>query len=131
MAPEVMSSGNGSMDSKYDMLADIWSVGCVVIGEFLFASLLNVTISQTTFLCLEMFTGKHPWHPLTQERILYTVFIEGKTKKPPYPSGISEEATNFLDCCLVFESKDRHTADKLLDHSFVRVLNEDLYTSLS
>lgn len=34
MAPEVMSSGQGSMDSKYDMLADIWSVGCVVIGKF-------------------------------------------------------------------------------------------------
>lgn len=79
-----------------------------------------------------MFTGKHPWHPLTDEKILYTVFIEGKMKKPPYPPGISEEAQNFLDCCLAFESKNRYTADKLLDHSFVKVLmHEEQYLSIS
>jgi hypothetical protein len=31
MAPEVMACG-GSMDVKYDVPADIWSIGCVVIG---------------------------------------------------------------------------------------------------
>lgn len=130
-----MSSGNGSMDSKYDMLADIWSVGCVVIGILLKKVLLLCCLNQNLMNFLrykkEMFTGKHPWHPLTDEKILYTVFIEGKTKKPPYPSGISQEAQNFLDNCLAYDSKNRLTADKLLDHSFVKVLihEEQLYSS--
>lgn len=79
-----------------------------------------------------MFTGKLPWHPLTDEKIMYTVFIDGKMKKPPYPIGISEEAHSFLDCCLAYESKNRLTADKLLDQRFVKVLmQEEQYSSIS
>lgn len=48
MAPEVMSSGNGSMDSKYDMLADIWSVGCVVIG-ILLKSVIIMLLNRMNF----------------------------------------------------------------------------------
>lgn len=78
-----------------------------------------------------MFTGKHPWHPLTEENILYTVLIEAKQLKPPYPSSISEEAQNFLDCCLEYSPKQRLTADKLLDHSFVKVLSHEVeYSSM-
>jgi hypothetical protein len=33
MAPEVMVSG-GATDKTYTFTADIWSVGCVVIGSY-------------------------------------------------------------------------------------------------
>lgn len=96
---------SGAIDAGYSYSADIWSVACVVI---------------------EMFTGKHPWHPLSDEKILYKVHIECKQKKPTYPSPISDEAVNFLNCCLEFDPNKRLSADQLLDHSFVKVA-EDRY----
>ena len=53
MAPEVMICG-GAVNADYTYSADIWSLGCVVI---------------------EMFTGKRPWHPLSDETILFKVHL--------------------------------------------------------
>lgn len=65
MAPEVMTSG-GAVNAGYTISADIWSLGCVVI---------------------EMFTGKRPWHPLSDENILFKVHIQKPSVlKPPYPA---------------------------------------------
>jgi serine/threonine protein kinase len=69
-----------------------------------------------------MFTGKRPWHPLSEGTIMYKIHIKGEEKKPPYPSThISQEAVDFLNHCLEFDPKDRYTADQLLDHPFVKV----------
>jgi serine/threonine protein kinase len=100
MAPEV-SRCSGARDSgSYSYGADIWSLGCVLI---------------------EMFTGKLPWHPFKDENIIYLVHIKQTQQKPTYPSDLIEEATDFLDCCLAFEPEKRYTADRLLDHPFVKI----------
>ena len=104
MAPEVMAAG-GIKDAGYTYSADIWSVGCVVI---------------------EMFTGKRPWHPFKEEAILFKVHLASDNKKkPPYPSPISNEAEDFLNCCFEFDPRNRKGADQLLEHSFVKVADED------
>ena len=109
MAPEVMVCG-GAVQCDYTFSADIWSLGCVVI---------------------EMFQGKRPWHPLSDETILFKVHIDGKQKKPFYPAqNISEEGIDFLNHCLEFEPGKRYTADQLLDHPFVKVSNDEKYSSL-
>ena len=109
MAPEVMVCG-GAVECGYTYSADIWSLGCVVI---------------------EMFMGKRPWHPLSDETILFKVHIDQLQKKPFYPvTNISNEAIDFLDRCLEFEPNLRYTADQLLDHPFVMVSNCEQYSSL-
>ncbi|CAF0873556.1 unnamed protein product, partial [Brachionus calyciflorus] len=103
MAPEVMTSGE-SKDAGYTYSADIWSVGCVVI---------------------EMFTGKMPWHPLKDGQIMFEMHISPRgQRKPQYPSPISDEAVNFLNCCLEFDPKNRKTAEQLLEHNFVKILDQ-------
>ena len=77
-----------------------------------------------------MFTGKRPWHPLSDEGIMWKVHIEMKQKKPPYPLKISQEGSDFLDKCLEFDPTQRQTADRLLDHKFVRVAVQNEYESI-
>ncbi len=72
-----------------------------------------------------MFTGKLPWHPFKDENIIYLVHIKQTQQKPTYPPDLIEEAENFLNCCLEFEPEKRSTADKLLDHPFVKIPNND------
>lgn len=97
-----MASG-GARDAGYTYSADIWSIGCVVI---------------------EMFTGKQPWHPLSEQQIVYKVHIEGKQQRPSYPTPILDEAMNFLNCCFELNPNERWSADKLLDHNFVKIEEE-------
>lgn len=63
---------------------------------------------------------------------MYKIHITGEMKKPPYPTTpISEEAVDFLNHCLEFDPNDRFTADRLLDHPFVKVaLTDDNYFSI-
>ena len=68
-----------------------------------------------------MFTGKRPWHPLSDENIMVKVHIEQKQQKPPYPPNIQADAIEFLNRCLEFLPEKRHTADQLLDHPFVKI----------
>jgi serine/threonine protein kinase len=69
----------------------------------------------------EMFTGKLPWHPFKDENIIYLVHIKQTQQKPTYPPDLIEEAVDFLNCCLEFEPEKRSTADRLLDHPFVKI----------
>ena len=72
-----------------------------------------------------MFTGKRPWHPLSDQNIVFKVHILQESK-PPYPINyISDEAVNFLDCCLEFDQEKRPSAEQLLDHPFVKVRIND------
>jgi serine/threonine protein kinase len=78
-----------------------------------------------------MFTGKRPWHPLTEQNIMFKVHIEMKQQKPPYPTcTLSDEAVDFLDKCLAFDPAERDSADRLLDHPFVKVKVEENYFSI-
>ena len=74
-----------------------------------------------------MFTGKRPWHPLSDQNILFKVHIECKEKKPPYPTNhqISQEAIDFLNRCLEFDESSRYSVDQLLSHPFVLVPGND------
>jgi serine/threonine protein kinase len=79
-----------------------------------------------------MFTGKRPWHPLTESNIMVKVHIKGDQKKPPYPStNISDEAVDFLNKCLEFDPNNRWIAERLLEHPFVKIpVNQDKYNSI-
>jgi len=98
MAPEIITKNR---DSGHGRMADIWSFGCVVI---------------------EMCTGSRPWYDL--ENNYQIMFKVGMGAKPAMPENASPELEDFLDHCLQFDSKDRWTADQLLDHSFTKVYTE-------
>ncbi|KAK2660402.1 hypothetical protein Ddye_006935 [Dipteronia dyeriana] len=81
------------------LAVDIWSLGCTVI---------------------EMFTGKPPWSELEGPQAMFKVLH----KSPPIPETLSYEGKDFLQCCLQREPAKRPSAIKLLDHPFVRNLND-------
>ncbi|KAG0179450.1 hypothetical protein DFQ28_008737 [Apophysomyces sp. BC1034] len=83
------------LTSTYSAKVDIWSLGCTVI---------------------EMLTGTHPWLNINQLAALYNI---GQSQVPPLPEGISEEARDFLNRCLLIDPAERPTAAELLDHAFV------------
>ena len=61
---------------------------------------------------------------------MFNLDVRNQQKKPPYPTNsISGEAITFLDRCLEFDPNDRYTADRLLDHPFVKVSSEE-YSSI-
>ncbi|KAB7506626.1 MAP kinase kinase kinase wis4 [Armadillidium nasatum] len=97
MAPEIFRSNEG-----HGRAADIWSVGCVVI---------------------EMLTGKRPWPQYDSS--VQIMFQVGCGKSPSFPENLSEEGEIFLLHCFVHSPKDRATASSLLDHTFVKVEEEE------
>ncbi|XP_063954186.1 mitogen-activated protein kinase kinase kinase 4-like [Lytechinus pictus] len=97
MAPEVINQ-TGKGKRGYGRQADIWSLGCVVI---------------------EMVTGKRPWHDYDHEfTIMYKV---GEGAVPHIPEAMNPEGKDFLSRCLKHDSSKRWTANKLLDHPFLKV----------
>ncbi|KAI8930123.1 kinase-like domain-containing protein, partial [Entophlyctis helioformis] len=88
MAPEVIKA------KGYSAKVDVWSLGCVV---------------------LEMFTGSHPWRQLDE---IQTMWRLGREDKPPLPSFLSPEATDFLAKCFTIDPEVRPTASQLLIHPF-------------
>ncbi|XP_073015398.1 mitogen-activated protein kinase kinase kinase 20-like [Primulina eburnea] len=93
------------MDNVQEAPSDIWAVGCIV---------------------LEMLTGKHPWHgekELKAEDILAK--IGRRHESPKIPNDISKDARDFLKGCFVRESRFRMTAEMLLNHPFVRGLEDN------
>jgi len=90
MAPEVI------LGVGYSYTADIWSLGCTV---------------------LEMLTGGPPFCKLDMTTVLYT--IANGVEDPPFPQNISAEASDFLHCCFIRDSKVRPDATTLLTHPFV------------
>ncbi|XP_075480673.1 mitogen-activated protein kinase kinase kinase 20-like [Primulina tabacum] len=93
------------MDNVQEAPSDIWAVGCIV---------------------LEMLTGKHPWHiekELTAKEIL--VKIGTRDESPKFPNDISKDARDFLKGCFVRKSRLRMTAEMLLNHPFIRGLEDN------
>ncbi|KAG2621800.1 hypothetical protein PVAP13_3NG305800 [Panicum virgatum] len=103
MAPEVITSK--SSGSGYNLLADIWSLGCTVI---------------------EMATGEHPWHehcrPGEPCHHPFAGMFRAATSDdtPEIPESLSEEGKDFLRKCLRRDPESRPTAAQLMDHAFVR-----------
>jgi mitogen-activated protein kinase kinase kinase 3 len=103
MAPEVIKSKFSG--SGYNLLADIWSLGCTVI---------------------EMATGEHPWHEHCRpgepchNPIAGMFRAANSDDTPEIPEGLSEEGKEFLRQCLRRDPRSRRTAAQLMDHPFVR-----------
>ncbi|XP_027353154.1 mitogen-activated protein kinase kinase kinase 3-like isoform X2 [Abrus precatorius] len=92
MAPEVVMNTNG-----YNLPVDIWSLGCTI---------------------LEMATSKPPWN---QYEGVAAIFKIGNSKDmPEIPNHLSNDAKNFINLCLQRDPSARPTAQKLLDHPFIR-----------
>ena len=49
------------------------------------------------------------------------MFKVGEGATPAIPETLSEEGQDFLLCCFLHDPYERHTADQLMDHSFVKV----------
>eukprot|EP00256_Glycine_max_P064346 XP_014634480.1 mitogen-activated protein kinase kinase kinase 3 isoform X2 [Glycine max] len=92
MAPEVVMNTNG-----YSLPVDIWSLGCTII---------------------EMATSKPPWN---QYEGVAAIFKIGNSKDmPEIPEHLSNDAKKFIKLCLQRDPLARPTAQKLLDHPFIR-----------
>jgi serine/threonine protein kinase len=91
MAPEVVCQ------NKYDMKADIWSLGCLV---------------------LEMLTAKIPWGKM--ENYMQAILKIGRTNNTPdIPDNISINLKDFIQQCLCRDPLQRKTVDELLMHPFI------------
>ncbi|KAF7834152.1 mitogen-activated protein kinase kinase kinase 3 [Senna tora] len=92
MAPEVVMNSNG-----YSLAVDIWSLGCTI---------------------LEMATSKPPW---SQYEGVAAIFKIGNSKDmPEIPEHLSNDAKSFIKQCLQRDPSARPTAQRLLDHPFIR-----------
>ena len=102
MAPEVITQ------TGHNRFADIWSLGCTVY---------------------EISTGQPPWSD-QQTGIMVLVKIVNATGPPTYPSHMSVQLQNFLNCCFQKVPSQRSNVYELLNHPFIadapdRI--EDLY----
>ncbi|KAG6663399.1 mitogen-activated protein kinase kinase kinase 20-like [Carya illinoinensis] len=92
------------MESVQEPPSDIWALGCVVC---------------------KMLTGKSPWdgaEEMNTENLLRLIGDEHEL--PKIPTGISEEARDFLKACLVRKPMYRFTAEMLMDHQFLAGVGE-------
>ncbi|KAI8547210.1 hypothetical protein RHMOL_Rhmol07G0177600 [Rhododendron molle] len=85
---------------EYEAHSDIWALGCTV---------------------LHMLTGELPWKCDKNTEKVALLFEIGFTEEvPEIPSyGLSKEARDFLNKCLVRDPKSWWTGDRLLAHPFV------------
>ncbi|XP_028212292.1 mitogen-activated protein kinase kinase kinase 3-like [Glycine soja] len=92
MAPEVVMNTNG-----YSLPIDIWSLGCTI---------------------LEMATSKPPWN---QYEGVAAIFKIGNSRDmPEILDHLLSEAKNFIQLCLQRDPLARPTAEKLIEHPFIR-----------
>ncbi|KAJ3160363.1 Suppressor of Sensor Kinase (SLN1) [Geranomyces michiganensis] len=101
IAPEVITGeGLGRQGAQ-----DIWSMGCCV---------------------LEMVTGRKPWAGLDNEwAVMYHIGIANRIPPLPEPSQLSEAGIDFLEQCFTRPAAQRPSAKELLDHPWVRDVNEN------
>lgn len=104
VAPEVISGKNSEDKSqnknKYSSLVDMWSIGCLVYV---------------------ILTGHLPFSGSTQDQ-LYKQISRGSYHEGPLKDfRISDEARNFIDSLLQVNPKDRLTAEKALDHPWIKI----------
>ena len=104
MAPEVIS-GSGEGKDGYGTPADIWSVGCVMV------EMIN--------------RGTPPWPPFPNNWKAILTIGQWKEDMPPnIPQGLSVQCYDFLKKCFRPNPSERHTAEQLLQHRFLREVNE-------
>lgn len=91
MAPEV------ARGEEQGCSADVWSLGCTVI---------------------EMSTGKTPWLERGDPfKLMYRIAYSAQL--PETPSGLSDEAKDFLSKCLRRDPRERWTVTQLRRHPFL------------
>jgi len=90
MAPEVIN-GEG-----YGRKADIWSLGCTVV---------------------EMLTTRPPWAEFEPMAALFKIATQ--PTQPELPLDLSDDAKAFVKSTLTRSSRERPSADELLNFSFV------------
>ncbi|XP_061341361.1 mitogen-activated protein kinase kinase kinase 5-like [Gastrolobium bilobum] len=100
MAPELMQAVM-QKDNSSDLAfaVDIWSLGCTII---------------------EMFTGKPPWSEYEGAAAMFKVMRD----TPPIPETLSSEGKDFLRLCFKRNPAERPTASMLLDHRFLKNLQQ-------
>ena len=91
MAPEMI------MPDVISTACDIWSMGCTII---------------------ELITGIPPYFSHPQPALLALIKIKSG-EKPPYPSNISAELNDFLNCCFRRNPNKRSSAGQLLKHHWI------------
>ncbi|KAL5181477.1 Mitogen-activated protein kinase kinase kinase 5 [Glycine soja] len=100
MAPELFQAGV-QKDNSSDLAfaVDIWSLGCTII---------------------EMFTGKPPWSEYEGAAAMFKVMKD----TPPIPETLSAEGKDFLRLCFIRNPAERPTASMLLQHRFLKNLQQ-------
>ncbi|XP_050206940.1 mitogen-activated protein kinase kinase kinase 5 isoform X2 [Mercurialis annua] len=100
MAPELMQAVmQKDTSSDLALAVDIWSLGCTII---------------------EMFTGKPPWSDYEGAAAMFKVLKD----IPPIPETLSSDGKDFLRCCFRRNPADRPSASMLLEHRWLRNLQQ-------
>lgn len=86
-------------------LSDIWSVGCTTI---------------------ELLTSQPPYYELQPVQALFKIVQD---QRPPLPQGISDLLQDFLKQCFQKNPKRRPSAKDLLEHPWIRKVQNDLKRS--
>ncbi|KAJ7873156.1 kinase-like protein [Mycena leptocephala] len=95
-APEIIRT----QYKAYDSMADIWSLGCIV---------------------LEMLTGKRPWFNTEAIAVMYKLYHQTVRPLPPADSGLDPVAADFMEKCLALRPQDRLSAVQLKQHPFLQL----------
>jgi len=66
-------------------------------------------------VALELCEGEPPYLRMPHIKAMHSII----SKDPPILQGFSESLTHFISCCLQKDPKDRLSAKKLLEHSFM------------
>ncbi|KAI3786358.1 hypothetical protein L1987_39974 [Smallanthus sonchifolius] len=97
MAPEV------ARGEEQGFAADVWALGCTII---------------------EMATGVSPW-PNADDPVAILYRIAFSEEIPEIPNWISGQAKDFVSKCLTRDPRQRWTTKQLLDHPYVRKIDEN------
>ena len=118
MAPEVVTR------KEYGPKVDIWSLGIMAIGAFLFSF---VTWSDPTdFRCIEMIEGEPPYLNQNPLKALYLIATNG-TPQIQNPEALSHVFSDYLAKTLEVDAEKRPTASELLQ---VRALQKAIHGQL-
>lgn len=67
-----------------------------------------------------------PYQSLFQGlEIVQVMFRVGSGEAPAIPDGLTQEGKDFIKMCTIPDAKKRWTAEKLLGHPFVKILDDE------